>query len=145
MQFAGMNYFAVIIAAIAGWFFGWAWYHVLADPWLKASGKTRETFRQERAAVAGTPAAYLPFVISFIAELLMAWVLAGVIGHLGPGQVTVRNGIISGAFIWLGFVLTSIAVNYTFGGRTRLLIAIDAGHWLAVLVLMGAIIGFFGA
>ncbi len=50
----------------------------------------------------------------------MAWVLAGLIGHLGPGQVTVQNGIVSGAFIWLGFVATTIAVNNAFGRRKPL-------------------------
>ena len=29
----------------------------------------------------------------------MAWVLAGVVGHLGTGQVTVANGLISVAFV----------------------------------------------
>jgi hypothetical protein len=42
---------------------------------------------------------------------VMAWVLAGMIGHLGPGQVTLRNGIISGLFAWLGFVATTLAVT----------------------------------
>ena len=90
----------------------------------------------------GDPKAYLPFVLAFVANLAMAWVLAGLIGHLG--QVTIRSGVISGAFVWLGFVVTTIAVNYAFGGRTWRLFAIDAGHWLAVLVVQGAIIGAFG-
>ena len=74
----------------------------------------------------------------------MAWVLAGIIAHLGPGQVTIRNGVISGAFIWLGFVVTTLAVNYGFGGRRPMLTVIDSGHWLGVLIVMGAIIGAFG-
>jgi hypothetical protein len=74
----------------------------------------------------------------------MAWILAGVIGHLGPGQVTIRNGIISAAFAWVGFVATTMAVNYAFGGRTAKLYAIDVSHWLLVLLVMGAIIGAFG-
>jgi len=44
----------------------------------------------------------------------MAWMLAGVLGHLGPGQVTLRNGVISGAFLWFGFVLATMAVNNAF-------------------------------
>jgi hypothetical protein len=74
----------------------------------------------------------------------MAWALAGVIGHLGVGQVTVRNGVISGLFAWLGFVVTTLAVNNAFGGRRVMLTAIDAGHWLVVLLIMGAIIGAMG-
>jgi hypothetical protein len=115
---------------------------VLAQPWVAAQGKTMEAFKQEQAAKAGDPKAFLPFLLAFAANLVMAWVLAGLIGHLG--QVTIRAGIISGIFAWLGFVLTTIAVNYAFGGRSWRLFAIDAGHWLAVLVVMGAIIGLFG-
>ena len=73
----------------------------------------------------------------------MAWMLAGVIGHLGA--VTVQNGVISAAFLWFGFVFTTLVVNNTFGMRSAKLIAIDGGHWLAVLLLMGAIIGAWGA
>lgn len=142
MTFAGINYLAVLVAAVAGWLVGAAWYNVLANQWVAAQGKTMEAFKQEQAAKTGDPRAFLPFVLAFAANLLMAWVLAGLIGHLG--QVTIRSGVISGAFAWLGFVVTTIAVNYAFGSRTWRLFAIDAGHWLAVLVLMGAIIGAFG-
>jgi hypothetical protein len=74
----------------------------------------------------------------------MAWMLAGVVGHLGPGQVTVKNAVLSGAFIWFGFVLTTVAVNYAFAGRKPLLTVIDTAHWLGALLLIGAIIGLFG-
>ena len=57
---------------------------------------------------------------------------------------TVR-GIISAAFVWVGFVLTTTATNQAFHGDKPVVTAIDAGHWLAVLVVMGAIIGAFGA
>jgi hypothetical protein len=69
-------------------------------------------------------------------------VLAGVIGHMGT--VTIRNGVISGAFCWLGFVVTTLAVNYAFGGRNPMLTLIDGGHWLGVLLIIGAVIGAFG-
>jgi len=65
-------------------------------------------------------------------------------GHLGAGQVTLLNGIISGAFCWLGFVITTLVPNVTFAMRDKQLIWIDGGHWLIVLVLMGAIIGLMG-
>ena len=74
----------------------------------------------------------------------MAWVLAGLLSHLGPGQTTVWNGIVSAAFVWLGFVATTIAVNNMFSYRKPKLSVIDSGHWLVVLIVMGAIIGAFG-
>jgi len=70
--------------------------------------------------------------------------MAGVLGHLGAGQVTFRNGVISGAFLWFGFILTTIWINYSFAGRDKRLLLIDAGNWLIVLIVIGAVIGAIG-
>jgi hypothetical protein len=140
VTFAGLNYLAVVIAAVVAWLVGAAWYISLGRMWTAALGMTREEMhaRQKQGG------AYLPFVYSFVGELIMAWVLAGVLGHLGPGQVTLMNGVISGAFIWFGFVITTLTVNNSFAGRNPRLILIDGGHWLLVLVVIGAIIGAMG-
>jgi hypothetical protein len=37
-----------------------------------------------------------------------------------------------------------MGTNYTFQSRKVMLTVIDAGYWLAVLVIMGAILGAFG-
>jgi hypothetical protein len=140
MEFAGINYLAVFAAGLAGWALGAGWYMLLAKPWIAAHGWGSET---EMLGPDGR-ASRTPFILSLIAEFIMAWVLAGVIGHLGPGEVTIRNGVISAASVWLGFVATTITVNYAFGRARPMLTVIDAGHWLAVLLLMGAIIGAFG-
>jgi hypothetical protein len=135
MQFAGMNYLAIVVAAVAAYIFSAIYYTALSKPWMKAA-------EIKKSRKPKTP--WLPFVIAAVADLVMAWMLAGVVGHLGPGQVTVKNAVLSGAFIWFGFVLTTVAVNYAFAGRKRLLTVIDTGHWLGALLLIGAIIGLFG-
>lgn len=89
-------------------------------------------------------ASIAPYFVAAIALLVMATVLAGVLGHLGPGQVTVRNGIVSALFVWLGFVATTLAVNHAFQGSRRSLTLIDGGHWLGVLLIQGTIIGGMG-
>ena len=138
MTFAGANYWAVLLAAIVAFGFGGLWYRLLARPWMAAHGFTAEQIRAHH----GKGAAPLPLIVSFFADLIMAWTLAGVVGHLGP--VTLANGVISAFFLWLGFVITSLAVNNMFGLRKPLLILIDGGHWLGALLLMGAIIGAWG-
>jgi hypothetical protein len=140
MAFAGVSYLAILTAAVAGWLLGAVWYTVLSKPWQQAAGITAGKLKQAQK----TPAFYVPFVVAFLALIVMAWILAGLVAHLGPGQFTVRNGIISGAFVWLGFVITTMAVNNGFAGRNWRLLVIDGGHWLAVLLLMGAILGAFG-
>jgi hypothetical protein len=136
MAFAGINHLAVLIAAVAGFAFGAAYYMTLSRPWLAAIGKTKEEVAGNRSPT--------PFIVSIVALLIMAWVLAGGIGHLGPGQVTLKNGVISALFMWLGFVITTLAVNYSFSQRRPMLTVIDGIHWLGVLVMQGAIIGAMG-
>lgn len=135
MNFAGINYLAVLVAAAASFFVGWPWYMTFSKHWLKAIGKKPD---------AAPHPAKMPFIVLGVSLLVMAWVLAGVIGHLGQGQVTVWNGIVSGAFAWLGFVVTAMASNYAFQGRPITLTLIDGGHFLLVLIVQGAIIGWFG-
>jgi len=65
-------------------------------------------------------------------------------GHLGAGQVTLKNGVISALFVWLGFVITTLEVNNAFGQRKPMLTVIDGIHWVGVLVIQGAIIGAMG-
>jgi hypothetical protein len=140
MTFAGVNYLAILVAAIVAWLAGAAWYMALGKTWMMALGKSPE----EIEACRKEPPPYLQFVTAFVCALLMAWVLAGLIGHLGPGQVTLRNGLISGAFCWLGFVITTMVVNNSFAQRNPRLLLIDGGHWLVVLLLIGGIIGAMG-
>lgn len=140
MTFAGVNYLAVLIAAVASWLAGAVWYMAFAKPWMTAIGKTPEEMEDCKKK----PGSFLPFVYAFVAAAILAWVLAGLLAHLGSGQVTVRNGVVSGLFCWLGFVFTTMLVNNSFGMRSPMLLLIDGGYWLLVLVLSGAIIGAMG-
>jgi hypothetical protein len=83
-------------------------------------------------------------VLAFVALLAMAYVLYGLMKHVAhTNPLTVRTGVISGGFIWFGFILTSLAVNNAFTGRRTMLTAIDAGHWLGVVLILGAILGAY--
>lgn len=132
MAFAGVNYLAVLVAALAGFGLGGLWYKFFATQWMAAAGRKDADSRSTA----------IPFVIALLANFLIAFMLAGVIGHMGGGGV--RAGIVSGAAVWLGFVITTMAVNHAFQDAPRALTVIDGGHWLAVLLVMGAIIGAFG-
>lgn len=136
MRFAGIDYWAVVIAGIVGYAAGALWYWAWSKPWMEAQGFTPESMKANQSPV--------PYLLAFVANLLMAWMLAGVIGHLGIDAVTFRNGVISAAAVWLGFVATTQTVNYSFSKRPLKLLLIDSGHWLVVLLLQGAVIGFMG-
>lgn len=131
MEFAGINYLAVLAAAVAAFMFGAAWYSGLSKQWMAAVGLTEQPKPDPKV-----------FGMTFVCQLVIAWVLAGIMGHLS--QVSVSGGIISAFFVWLGFVATTLTVNHRFQSAPWSLTIIDGGHWLGVLVIMGTVIGLIG-
>lgn len=132
MDFANVNYIAVIVAAVAGFAVGAVWYAFLfSKPWLAAVGFTEEDVRQGRSP--------LPFVLSAVGLLIMAWVLSTIVAPADG----IGRGVVVGLVLWLGFTATTTIVNYAYAARKPMLMAIDAGHWLAVAAVMGGIIGAF--
>jgi hypothetical protein len=131
-----INYVAILAAAVAAWLAGAVWYGILGKQWVAALGWTEADMMGpdgKRRMPVG------PMVLSFVAALIMAFMLSGLMGHLGAPSV--RSGVISGALLWVGFVITSIAVNNAFQKRNAMLTVIDGGHWLLALIVQGAVLG----
>ena len=116
MAFVTVNWWSILIAAVAAWLFGAVYYTALSKPWLAAMGKTLEQCKAEQAAKSGL-AKYAPFILAFAGEVIMAWALYGILVHLNA--FTLRAGLISGALIWFGFVLTTMTVNIVMAGHSR--------------------------
>lgn len=132
--FNSLDPLAIISAGIAAWIVGGAWYGVLAKQWLAALGKTREEL----------PRSLLPMLLSFMADLIIAFVIALALNIYTGDAETVAAGLLTALVLWIGFVLTTLCVNNAFAGRTFLLSVIDAGHWLLAMLVAGAVIGLFG-
>ena len=141
MGFSHANLISILIAAVAAWIFGGAYYTALGKPWMAAQGKTLEQCKAEQDGKSGF-AKGAPFVIVFVSEIIIAWVLYGILLHLNV--FTLRGGIISALFCWFGFVLTTIATNNAFQGRRVMLTVIDSVGWLGAFVIIGAIVGWWG-
>ena len=141
-QLQNLHWLPVITAAVAAWLFGAVYYAILGRAWVAAQGKTVE---QVKADNAGKSAATktTPFILSFIAEVVMAVGMSGILFHIGIYGL--GAGLFSGFMIWLAFVLTTMAVNNAYTFRGVKLTAIDAIHWLGVLLIIGAILGGYGA
>ncbi|MGX8011263.1 DUF1761 domain-containing protein [Mesorhizobium sp. ORM8.1] len=135
MDFSVVNWLAVIVAAVVAWLFGAVWYIALSKPWMKAA----------KIDAANKKPSIAPFIISFVAEVVMAFVLTLVVGAMTGGEPNPLAGVIFGFVLWLGFVATTVSANHRYQGFGWDLTLIDAGHWLGVLLIIGAIIGWFGA
>jgi hypothetical protein len=128
-----VNWLAVLLAAVASFAFGAAWYMGLSRQWLAAVGKTREQLQ----------VGYTPFIWSIAMELVMAYFVA-LLTPLLTGDINVVNGMIVGAHMWLGFVITTLILNHRYEGMRWSLTIIDGLHLLGVLVIQGLVIGLFG-
>lgn len=127
----GINYVAVLVAALSGFAVGAIWYGPLfGKQWSMASG-----MHDPETANVNVPAVYLlTFVLSLIAAMILALVIHQV--H--------ATGAIAGAriafLLWLGFILTVRVTEALFNGTDMRLVMIDAGYRLVWAVVMGVIL-----
>jgi hypothetical protein len=132
MHFA-VNWLAIIVATIAGFAVGAAWYITLGKQWMAAIGKTRDQL----------DAGPVPYIIGILVEAVMAYFMAVVILALF-GEVNVWNGLLAGAHMWVGFILPPMILNHRYQNMPWSLTVIDGGHLLLVLLAQGVVIGLFG-
>lgn len=137
MDISNINYLAVLVAAAAGFAWGAIWYMSLSKPWMAAA-------RIDPAKAAESGRSIEPFIISAIALIIMALVISVLINSIFVGEFSLNNGLIVGFVTWLGFILTTLAVNQRYQGYGWTLTIIDALHWLGAALIMGAIIGLWG-
>jgi Protein of unknown function (DUF1761) len=126
------NYAAVFVAAIAYWLLGALWFGVLfGKPWMALENISIEQ--------AKTMNPVLPYVITFVLNLLIAYALAQVC--IWRNANTIGRGASVGVLVWIGFIGPITYTTYMYEMRPKELFAINEFFPLAGMVLMGAIIG----
>ena len=130
-----INYVAWIVAVVVYYAGGALWYSpvLFGNSWMQLVGLTPEKMEAEKGN------AWKSYLTSFISALLIGYGMARVMAYLGVATLT--GGIISGLFLWVSFVLTTMATNSSFAGRPLKLLVIDAGYHLYGFLVMGAILG----
>lgn len=125
------NYLAVIVSAIAYWVLGAVWYTVLfGKQWMALENISGP---KEGASMV------FPFVVTFLLDLLMAFVLAQLCTWRSAN--TASRGASLGVLMWIGFVATTMYTNYIYEMRPNALFLINSGYVLVGFILMGAILG----
>ncbi|HEV2102895.1 MAG TPA: DUF1761 domain-containing protein [Candidatus Acidoferrum sp.] len=126
------NYAAVFVAAVAYWLLGALWYGVL----FGARWMVLENISMEQAKSMNP---VLPYVISFMLNVLIAYSLAQIC--IWRNADTIGRGASVGVLLWIGFVGPITYTTYMYEMRPKELFAINQFYPLAGMVLMGAIIG----
>jgi uncharacterized protein DUF1761 len=129
-----LNYWAILVAAIACFLFEAGWYTVFMMSWLDGIGRTVKWL--ESAAGYNPP---LQYGTALIGAAMMATTISWVTQR--TGVQTALRGVLVGALLWLGLILPNCAVEYAFEERPLSLLGINGGFWLLGMMLMGAIVG----
>jgi len=126
------NYAAVFISALAYWLLGAVWFGVLFNkPWMALENITMEQAKSMNPV--------LPYVVSFLLNLLIAYALAQVC--IWRNANTTGRGASVGVLLWIGFIGPITYTTYMYEMRPKELFAINQFYPLAGMVLMGAILG----
>jgi hypothetical protein len=130
----GINYWAVIVAAVVAFVMGGLWYSPLL--FGKAWVKLREMNSADGAASKMRPAEILA---ELVRGFVVAAVLAGFVVHLGV--VNWVGAIYLGLAVWVGFQATSIVGSVIHENYPWKLYAIHSGDALAKTLVMAVILG----
>jgi Protein of unknown function (DUF1761) len=126
------NYAAVFVCAVAYWLLGALWFAFLfARPWMALEQMTEEQAR--------TMNPVLPYVVSFLLNLVIAYVLSQIC--LWRNAVTAARGASLGILLWIGLVGPITYTTHMYEMRPPQLYAINQFYPLVGLALMGAILG----
>jgi hypothetical protein len=123
------NYAAVVVCAIVYWLIGGAWYgFIFTKPWMAMEGDAPNHVSP-----------ILPYVVTFVLNLLIAFVLAQVC--IWRNANTAGRGAAIGVLLWLGIVGPFALTTAMYEGRPMGLFAINEFYPLVGLCVMGAILG----
>ena len=131
MDFSQINYWAVLVAALAPMGIGVLWYSpaLFGKIWMRVNGFSGN---EPRGNMART------MIIAFILSLVMSLNLAAFLAVPGTN---IRWGITAGFLAGFGWVTLSIVVISLFERRPFAYMAVNGGYWVVSFIVMGAILG----
>jgi hypothetical protein len=130
-----INHLAVIVSAVVMFAISALWYSPLlfGRKWQSLLGFTTEQLRK------GNVASIYGF--TFIAFIVGAYVLANFISL--TNTTTVAGGLETAFWSWLGFIATTMLINYAYQRKSYALWAVDAGHQLVAFCAAGVILALW--
>ena len=125
-----INIWAVIVAAVVNMVAGTIWYSkgLFGKEWAKLTGRKLEDMS----------GGGMGYGVAAVGALLQAYILAHFVTY--AGATTFWDGLVTGFWLWLGFVAVVTAVHLVFEGRPWALWKINAGYFLVVLLINGGLL-----
>lgn len=127
-----INYYALIVAAVANIAIGMLWYGPLfGKPWMAMTGLTKESIKTMP----------LKPMYAMLGGLINSLLIAYVLLFFTATWVTDLNGALMAAFwIWLGFVATTQISGFLWEGKPFKLFLINTSYSLVAYGVMAAIL-----
>lgn len=130
MTFGDVNFFAILVAALAKMVIGAFWYSpkVFGEFWAKESGLKCEDCK----------AGVIQYIVMFLSCLVTAWVLALIVNWMHVQNLA--QGVALGFFIWLGFVATTQLSAVLWGRQPIQVYLVNNAYLLLSIVVMSGIL-----
>lgn len=154
-----INFFAILVAAVSALVVGFVWYNpkVFGNAWMTASGMTEEKIKGGNMAKIFSLALLFAFMLAFMMQTVVihqmgAMSLAGgdpsstlpsyaaFMADYGDAFRTFKHGAFHGFIAGIFIALPILGTNALFERKSAKYIFINAGYWVVVLTIMGAII-----
>lgn len=138
MDFASVNWFAVVACVVVSMVSGSLWYNpkTFFPMWWQVVGGGRAQPGMENMGMTWA----LTVVSSFVQAVAMSFMVTAM-GGMMSGGISAATGASTGFMLWMGFVAPTYLVNKLFAGHGLKIWAIEVGNHLVNFVLFGAILG----
>lgn len=125
-----VHWLAVIVAAVVNMGLGYVWYSksLFGKQWAKLTGRKIEE-------MSGGSTGY---GVATVGALVQSWILAHFVIYAGSD--TFWRGLVTGFWLWLGFIAITLAMGIVFEGRSWMLWKINAGYFLVILLINGGLL-----
>jgi len=128
-----INYWAVLVASVAGFGVGWVWHGMLFQKqWMKLAGITMHSMKKMKM----TPV--MSMSLGFVLHLVIAYVLAHFVDYMMAA--TFAAGAQLAFWLWLGFMMPITAGVWVWEGKDFKLFLLNTAYWLVMLVVMAGIL-----
>ncbi|MBW7887169.1 MAG: DUF1761 domain-containing protein [Bacteroidetes bacterium] len=126
--------FPIFIASVVCFSIGTFWYSpaLFGNIWLKHIGRTKEEVDDR---------ALKYFGLAYAAILLECYMMKNVVNYLGAESMT--EGIVVGIIVWLGFSVPTSTFSYMLEHRSRKLLLIHSGYFLAMFIISATLLAMW--
>lgn len=132
-----INYFAVLLAAVASYAVGAVWYSPIGfgKPWRKLMGLTAEDMR--KMPLTAPQAMILGFLFTLVTAYVMEHLMVLVGVTMMPEALTL------GFWLWLGFATPVLSYSWVYEGKSVKLFFLNAAHLFIALEVMAFVLGLW--